>query len=253
MTETSILRGNGYSSFALALVGAALVSLTMGCASADTDEAAPAPGAVGEAAPAGTTDPAEPANTGAEAGEVPGETTAAGEQQPGLPGQAPADATAAGDPMEAAEVGSDGEILAVLHVANQAEVATSQLAVQKSMAPEVREYAQEMIDSHAEANQRVEQTAAVTPPAPSERATAIAEEANATIERLAAQSGEEFDRSYVESQLEMHREVLDTIDRELLPRADNPDVRGLLQSMREDVQAHLEQAQELQQRIAAAG
>ena len=61
----------------------------------------------------------------------------------------------------------------------------------------------------------------------------------------------EFDRAYVESQLKMHQDVLDTIENELLPAAQNDEIRQLLETMREDVETHLAEAQALQQKMAS--
>ena len=148
---------------------------------------------------------------------------------------------------------SDGEILGVVKMANEAEVMTSQVAVQKAMAPEVRDFAQQMIDSHSEADQKVDQTAAAEePPSESVLAATIADEAKARIETLYAQTGPEFDRAYVEAQLKMHQEVLDTIENELLPDTENPEVRQLLETLREDVKQHLAKTEQLQQELVPA-
>jgi putative membrane protein len=219
----------------VALCGALIVMPLAGCASADNDVA-------GEVTATGTT-----GTTGAHAAKPAGAT---GDTAADTAAQTAAQlSTATG-----AQTGTmtEGEILAVVHTANQAEVQASHLALQRAMAPEVRDYARQMVDRHSKANQRVEEAAAATePPIASERATTVAEEGNAVISSLSAQSGSEFDRAYVESQLKMHQDVLDTIDNELLPAAQDSGVRQLLESLREDVESHLAEAQELQQRMAS--
>ena len=148
---------------------------------------------------------------------------------------------------------SDGEILGVIKMANEAEVVTSQLAVQKATAPEVREFAQQMIDEHGEADLKVDQTAAAAEPASeSEKASTIADEAKRKIESLNGQTGAAFDRAYLESQVKMHQDVLATIQDELLPDAESAEVRQLLETLRGDVQQHLAKAEQLRQGMASA-
>ena len=146
---------------------------------------------------------------------------------------------------------NDAQILGVLKVANESEVAAGQLAVQKAMAPEVRDFAQDMVQDHLVAGQQVDQTATAAPPSESEMASTMLREANAQIESLNAQTGTEFDRAYVESQVKMHQDLLDAIVAELLPKAQSTAVRQLLESMRGKVGEHLEEARELKQQVAS--
>ena len=146
---------------------------------------------------------------------------------------------------------NDAQILGVVKVANESEVATGQLAVQKSMAPEVRDFAQDMVQDHLAAGQHVDQTATAAPPSSSEMATTMVQEANEKIESLNAQTGGEFDRAYIESQIEAHQELLDAIESHLLPEAKSAAVKQLLESMREKVSDHLQQARQLQQQMAS--
>src|SRR5688572_23615949 len=73
---------------------------------------------------------------------------------------------------------NDAQILGVVKIANESEVATGQLAVQKSMTPEVRDYAQDIVQDHLAAGQHVDQTATAAPPSGSQLATAMVEDAN---------------------------------------------------------------------------
>jgi putative membrane protein len=145
----------------------------------------------------------------------------------------------------------DAQILGVVKVANETGVATSQLAAQKAMTPEVREYAQDLVQDHLVTGQHVDQTATSAPPGGSETATTWIQRANVELESLSAKSGADFDRAYVESQIENHQELLASIERTLLPQADRVAVRQLLESMRTKVGEHLEQARELQQQLAS--
>ena len=152
---------------------------------------------------------------------------------------------------DAAESMNDAQIIGVVKVANESEVAIGQLAVQKAMTSEVRDYAHDMVQDHLVGGQHADQTATTEPPGGSEMATTMIQEANAQIETLNAMTGTAFDRAYVESQVEAHRELLDNIQSDLLPQAESVAVRQLLETMRGTVSDHLEHARELQQQLAS--
>lgn len=84
---------------------------------------------------------------------------------------------------------------------DQFEIRSSQLALQKSSSPQVREYAQMMIQEHTQSTQLLTQLAAqrglTLPTEPSEFQQAV-------IDRLAQLSGAEFDRAYFEAQANGH-------------------------------------------------
>jgi putative membrane protein len=58
---------------------------------------------------------------------------------------------------------------------------------------------------------------------------------------------------YIDSQVTEHQKVLDTVDQQLLPSAQSPEVRDALQKAREKVAAHLEEAKRLQTELAKQG
>ena len=89
------------------------------------------------------------------------------------------------------------------------------------------------------------------PPSGSEMATTLIQQANLQLESLSAKSGADFDRAYVESQIVGHQDLLESIESHLLPQARAASVRQLLESMRQKVEEHLEQARELRQQLAS--
>jgi putative membrane protein len=67
-------------------------------------------------------------------------------------------------------------------------------------------------------------------------------EAERTLAALRALSGNEFDRKYIEGQIEGHQTVLNLLDRELIPSARRYALRTFLQFVREQVVGHLQHA-----------
>jgi putative membrane protein len=118
----------------------------------------------------------------------------------GIPGTAPATAPLSSTSMT--QISSlDREFMRMAAHSDQFEIQSSQLALQKSSNPEVRAYAQMMIQEHTQSSQQLSQIAAqmgyTLPTEPSEFQQAV-------IEQLAQLSGAEFDRAYMEAQANGH-------------------------------------------------
>ena len=69
--------------------------------------------------------------------------------------------------------------------------------------------------------------------------------ASSATEVLRTHTGADFDRAYLETQIEEHQAVLTTIDDDLMPHAQSSDVKELLTEVRGRVLVHLQRAQEL--------
>ena len=147
----------------------------------------------------------------------------------------------------------DAEILAVVRTVNSSEVAAAELATERAAAGETRQFAQQVMEQHSKGNQQVATLASTIPPRDNALSMSLREQAAADIEKLEEHSGEEFDRAYVETQARMHQQVLDTIDEQLLPAAEDQQLRMLLQTTRDQIAMHLEHAQQLQGAPAVGG
>jgi putative membrane protein len=147
---------------------------------------------------------------------------------------------------------SDAEIAAVNDAANAAEVEQATEAKAKAKDARVRKFAQMMIDHHGQA--RKDQTKLLKQlqltPADSALSTQMRTDAATTLATLKAAPREDFDLAYIESQVEVHRKVLETLDRQLLPNAQSAELKKMLQDFRPRIEAHLQQATEIRQSFA---
>jgi len=254
-----------------AAVGAALVLSIAGCASSHSGAASggttgtatgTTTGTAGERGPTGTTGSVDDGRvaTGGRRGGAGKDRTDDATGQTGQPGRSSTGEQAgqSADQHAQSETGtataaplSDAQILGVVKVANDGEVAAGNLAVRKATAPEVRDFAKDMVKDHTEASQKVDQASAGTPMSNSEMSSKMVKDANTEIQALNAQSGPEFDRSYIQGQVKMHQGLLDAIQGNLLPHAQSAQVRQLLEQIRDKVTEHLRQAQQLQQQLAS--
>lgn len=140
---------------------------------------------------------------------------------------------------------SDGEILQVLRTLNEGEIAQAQLAAQKSNNQELQDAAERIIQDHQQNNQRIDsmaQSGIELEKSPLSRGLELQTEE--IREELAELSGTEFECTYLEKQVEQHQLALETVRAELLPDAENAQVRRLLSSTAPALQHHLQEAQE---------
>ena len=165
-----------------------------------------------------------------------------------LPGETMPSEGATG--TEAASTVSDSEIAFITEVVNNGEIEQAQVATKKAGNPQVKRFAQHMISEHRKANQagaKVVKQAKIIPQE-SAPATKIEDDATGVLESLrSTDPGEGFDRLYIESQVMQHQKVLDMLDRQLIPSAENPELEAELTKSRAMVERHLTQAREIQQ------
>jgi putative membrane protein len=143
---------------------------------------------------------------------------------------------------------TDGQILDVIHQANGGEIDQAKLASTRARDGRVKRLAAMMLNDHSaadgEVQSLVERLATSLEPTPESRR--IARSTHDATQALGLQAGgADFDRAYLEAQVEEQQAVLATIDSDLMPRAQSPDVRNLLTEVRGKVMLHLQRAQEL--------
>jgi putative membrane protein len=139
---------------------------------------------------------------------------------------------------------NDGNILAVMSMADSMEIAMANMAKTKAQHPGVKKFAQKMVTEHAKMKkegQAVAQKQNITPMMPS------GEIMNADMmtmhSAMQSASGHAFDSLYIGSQVAMHQHVLDNLN------SANPQdtaIRGLIDKAKVHVQQHLEEAKKVQ-------
>ena len=70
---------------------------------------------------------------------------------------------------------------------------------------------------------------------------------------LKALKGAAFDRAYIEHEVVYHQQVLDAVDKTLIPSAKNEELKALLVKVRPAFVAHLAHAKHLQGELGKAG
>lgn len=142
---------------------------------------------------------------------------------------------------------NDARIAHIAVTANAIDVELGELALDRSSDEGVREFANHMIRDHTAVNEQAAALAGRLGVTPEDNAVSrsLREGAEAAKGKLLAASGDDFDRAYVEREVEYHRAVLEALDDTLIPNTANAELKALLEQARGAIAAHLAHAEEL--------
>ena len=191
--------------------------------------------------PEGSTTEESSAESTPSAGAGPGDSQGASTDTEQTPGSEPA-----GPSMTAL---SDPQIAMITEKVNTAEIEQAQIAQSKSKNEQVRRFASMMIEHHGKA--KAQQEALGLSTAESALSQQLEQKAKTTLATLNAKTGDDFDRAYLQAQVEGHQEALDTI-RQLQPKAQNSELRSYLDELTPKVEQHLAAAQSAQLSLQSA-
>jgi putative membrane protein len=103
-----------------------------------------------------------------------------------------------------ADVRSDGDFVRDVALKNMAEVELSRMAVAKATSPDIKAFAQRMIDDHGAAGDKLK---SVVSGQPIEWPAQLDDKHKEPIDELAGKQGADFDRDYVEAMVEGHQDL----------------------------------------------
>lgn len=147
---------------------------------------------------------------------------------------------------------ADAEVLEVLSAINRNEIAAAELAIAKSTAPQVLNYAKMMEEDHQANLNEAQRLLKNAGPAPVDEAESADVKAKGEIELVALQplEGSRFNAAYISMMVKGHGDALATIDKKLFPKARSKDVKTHLRDTRNRVAAHLAEARRVQSGLA---
>lgn len=162
------------------------------------------------------------------------------------PQTAPAPGTGSETPVAGAM--SDANIAAVASASNQDEIQTSRVELEKGENAGIKEFAQRMVDAHTKMEQEMTQllqTKAITPQ-DNPQSTQMKQAAQSALQGMQAMSGRALDSMYIAHQVQAHQMTLQALETTLIPNAQDPQLRAMLEAARPAVAQHLADAQKLQ-------
>jgi putative membrane protein len=147
---------------------------------------------------------------------------------------------------------SDPQIAAIVVAANQVDIDAGKLAVKMSHTKDVRDFAQRMITDHTGVNKSAVDLVTKLKVTPEDNPTSqsLKSGGEENLKKLKTLNGAAFDKAYVDHEVAYHEQVLDAVDKVLIPNATNAELKALLVQVRPAFVAHLEHAKRIQASLA---
>jgi putative membrane protein len=157
-------------------------------------------------------------------------------------------AAAAPTPPPAPAGPTDPQIAAIVVAANQVDIDAGNLAIKKTKNPEVKKFAELMVTDHTAVNKGAVELVTKLKVTPEETdaskgLTSGGADNRAKLEKL---SGAEFDKAYVDNEVAYHKAVINVLTTQLIPSAQNAELKSTLVGVKPAFDAHLEHAEKLQ-------
>jgi putative membrane protein len=142
------------------------------------------------------------------------------------------------------------DVAGIVMTANQGEIQQGQAASSKATSSDVRAFAQMMVTDHTAALNMARDTFARNNVTPGENdiTRRLQDVSQRTVTNLATYKGAAFDRTYMQSQVDLHQWLLTSLDTALIPSS-RGEMRTLLETQRASVATHLEHARQLLGRL----
>jgi len=146
---------------------------------------------------------------------------------------------------------TDPQIAHIAYTAGLIDVDAGKQALDKSKNEAVRAFAQQMVGDHTAVNDQALALVKKLNVTPEDNATSksLTSQAEAERTKLAGLSGAAFDKAYVDNEVAYHKTVNAALKDTLIPDAQNPELKSLLQSGLTLFQAHLEHAETLAKQL----
>ena len=145
----------------------------------------------------------------------------------------------------------DATIVAIFDAANTADIETGALAAERGASKEVRDFGAMLVRDHQHVRQLGRDLAtklAITPTPPKD--DAAARDHAATMKRLRALRGAEFDRAFLQHEVAFHRSVLEAMRGTLLPAIRNAELKALVTQVAPAFEGHMVAARAQLERAA---
>ena len=146
---------------------------------------------------------------------------------------------------------SDANIAAIVLAANEADIDNGKQAQIKSKDLDVKAFAKQMITDHTSTNDKAKALAQKLSLAPEDNDLSRGLKASQDSIRasLKAMSGANFNKAYVDNEVSYHETVLNALDTQLIPSAQNAELKELLTATRPVIAEHLDHAKQIQTKL----
>lgn len=146
---------------------------------------------------------------------------------------------------------NDAQIAAIVVTANQVDIDAGKLAESMGKASEVKKFGAEMAKDHTGVNKSAVELVTKLKVTPEDNPTAASLKKGGmeNVEALKKLNGAAFDKAYIDHEVAYHEQVLEAMDKTLIPGAKNDELKALLVKVRPAFVSHLAHAKMLQSKM----
>ena len=146
---------------------------------------------------------------------------------------------------------NDAQIAHIVVTANQVDIDAGKLAETKASSKDVKAFGKQMVTDHSGVNQQAVALATKLKVTPEDNPTSqsLKKGGADNVQKLQGLKGAAFDKAYVDHEVAYHQQVLDAIDKGLVPNAKNEELKALIVKVRPAFVAHLEHAKMMQKSL----
>src|SRR5438128_2503526 len=146
---------------------------------------------------------------------------------------------------------NDAQIAHIVVTANQVDIDAGKLTETKSTNADVKAFGQRMVTDHTGVNQSATELVTKLKVTPEDNPTsqALKKGGEENLAKLKGLSGAAFDKAYVDHEVAYDQQVLDAVDKTLIPNAKNEELKALIVKVRPAFVAHLDHANMLQSKM----
>ena len=148
---------------------------------------------------------------------------------------------------------NDAQIASIVVTANQVDIDAGNFAKTHAKDPQVKQFAQQMVTDHTGVNKQATALAAKLKVTPEDNPTSqsLKSGGETNVNKLKTLKGADFDKAYIDHEVDYHQAVIDAVDKTLIPGAKNAELKELLVKTRPAFVAHLEHAKHVQAELSS--
>jgi putative membrane protein len=146
---------------------------------------------------------------------------------------------------------TDPQIAHIVVTANQVDIDAGKLAEKMGHSRDVRAFGKQMVTDHSGVNQQAVALVKKLKVTPEDNPTsqALKKGGEENLKNLKGLKGAAFDKAYIDHEVAYHQQVLDAVDKVLIPSAKNEELKALIVKVRPAFVAHLDHAKMVQSKL----
>ncbi|GAB7550157.1 DUF4142 domain-containing protein [Cupriavidus sp. CuC1] len=151
-----------------------------------------------------------------------------------------------------AQTPNDAQIAAIVVTANQVDIEAGKMAEKSGHAHDVKAFGKQMVTDHTGVNKQAVALVKKLKVTPEKNPTSESLQSGGVenLKTLKGLKGESFDKAYIDHEVAYHEQVIDALDKTLIPSAQNAELKALLVAVRPAFVGHLEHAKMIQSALA---